>query len=59
MIRELKDWVWYFDKDNHQLVVLEKGRPTEYLVLDKVRMFSLFRFLVRIAHWAFYRRIKK
>ena len=48
--RELKDWVWEFDKENKELKIWRKipDRVPEWiLTLDKVRRYSLFRFLIR------------
>ncbi len=52
--RELKDWVWEFDEDRRLLTILRKQpgeEPTVFpvLTLDRTRMFSLFRFLIRAA----------
>jgi len=46
--RELKWHIWYFDRINKSLTIYDKRRD-ECVVLDKVRWFSLFRFLIRAA----------
>jgi len=46
--RELKSHIWYFDRINKELIIYNKENRN-FMVLDKVRWFSLFRFLIRAA----------
>lgn len=56
--RELKDWIWEFDDNERRLTLWKKhGEASQpplepVLTLDEVRMFSLFRFLIRAAQRA-------
>lgn len=46
--RELKHYIWYFDRVSKELTIYDKVSG-QFMVLDKVRWFSLFRFLIRAA----------
>ena len=46
--RELKDYTFEFDEEEKTLKICERLTP-DTIILDKVRMFSLFRFLIRIS----------
>jgi len=46
--RELKGHIWYFDRITKELIIYDKGN-NKFIVLDKTRWFSLFRFLIRAA----------
>jgi len=46
--RELKNNIWYFDRVSKELIIYDKIGG-QFMTLDKVRWFSLFRFLIRAA----------
>ena len=48
IVRELKNYRWLFDEENKRLTLFDK-RLNNSFSLDKVRLFSLFRFLIRIS----------
>lgn len=46
--RDLINYIWLFNEEDKNLVLKNK-ETNEHFVLDKVRMFSLFRFLIRVS----------
>jgi len=46
--RQLKDYTFEFDEEERTLRIIDNEVGSE-VVLDKIRMFSLFRFLIRIS----------
>ena len=55
--RELKNHLWEFDEETKELTIMEYDG--EAVVLDKVRWFSLFRFMIRAAYGLGIKRRKK
>lgn len=47
MIKQLKDYTWVWNTEG-DLLVLENKLSKETISVDKVRVFSLMRFLIRI-----------
>ena len=54
MIRELKTCKFEWDEDKRELTVTTKDGQA--VKLNKVQMFSMMRFIVRISQWAFLRK---
>jgi len=50
MRKELKDYIWQYDRDTKVLTAWKKG-SIDSIVLDKVRWFSLLRFMIRAAYY--------
>ena len=56
--RKLKEWTWVFNEEEKTLEI--HHTPTNrHLTLDKVRWFSLFRFMIRSAQRLSTKRRKK
>lgn len=52
IIKNLKNFTWDYDLDKHELILVRNlFGVSESMVfeMDKTRMFSLFRFLIRIS----------
>ncbi len=48
MLKELKDYVWVWQEVG-DLLILNNKLSKENICIDKTRMFSLMRFLIRIS----------
>ena len=55
---ELKDYVWFYDTIEKRLILYNKNSGDMFM-LDRVRMFSLFRFLIRAAQKPLKRKSRK
>jgi len=57
--RKLKNHCWQFHEDTKNILIID-DKTEEFVELDKVRWFSLFRFMIRASQrMSAKRRIKK
>lgn len=58
LIKNLKDYTFEFDEDDKVLEIIEEAKK-ESVKLDKIRMLSLMRFMIRILARLSVRHVKK
>jgi len=48
MRKELKDYEFIWQDDNKTLVIAKKDAVEDFIMIDKIRMLSLMRFIIRV-----------